>query len=602
MLWVILLLLNGATGQFVNDIHPLLRNDGPFHGPGVLSRVTPTGTNYVARIVTEAFVAHFSDIATSANLKNRVLPTLSSLSLTNITLSSISVDDSSIQTSTASGLYKVTVGNAVATISALPNGTIQGTSISGPVAIKSAGIAIFANIRIGRNSNGNPSLKLHSCDVRAPTGISLTAQKVLEPKLGKIFAEAVAKDAHDLFEHMICPKIDVIITSRVNQRFSLLSSKITLEQTKDFDVAKNILNAEERLRMVRQNSQRKFMDDVGSRVNSFLAQRRHVIPRQVHDGHRHPIEVRRAAAASRLMLRAPRALVANRMKRQAKANLLLNSFDLSKANSLMLDFGMVSTPILNAKGIELMTSGEVYTRGNSTPFGARPMALPAVPSTSMLQIAVSDFVPNSLMYHGHRMNLFQTRIDWKTPQIGPMMRTSCDISTGSLFCIGDLFPTVRELMPGHNLAFLFNTITAPALIFSDENRGGIRFSLWGLINLVTEAGNTIGAMEIKIEAKMKMKLTSKSVKGKVSVEDIRFITRSPQMLLQEELDDAGFLSREILQRMVNDILKQGIPIPVHPLFKIVKPKLTLYERTMLLETDFDLNPRIIRQLTAERLA
>lgn len=72
-------------------------------------------------------------------------------------------------------------------------------------------------------------------------------------------------------------------------------------------------------------------------------------------------------------------------------------------------------------------------------------------------------------------------------------------------------------------------------------------------------------------------------------------------MLQEELDDAGFLSREILQRMVNDILRQGIPIPIHPLFKLVKPKLTLLSRSMLLETNFLLNEHIIAQLTAEAL-
>lgn len=80
------------------------------------------------------------------------------------------------------------------------------------------------------------------------------------------------------------------------------------------------------------------------------------------------------------------------------------------------------------------------------------------------------------------------------------------------------------------------------------------------------------------------------------------ISRSPQTLVQEELDDASFLSREILQRMVNDILKQGIPIPVHPLFKLHKPKLTLSDRAMLLETNFQLNQNLIRQLTSERLA
>jgi hypothetical protein len=68
-------------------------------------------------------------------------------------------------------------------------------------------------------------------------------------------------------------------------------------------------------------------------------------------------------------------------------------------------------------------------------------------------------------------------------------------------------------------------------------------------------------------------------------------------LLQNELDDAGVLSREVLQRLVNDILKDGIPIPVHPLFKLIKPKVKVMDRALLLQTNFDLNEKLVRQIT-----
>ena len=50
---------------------------------------------------------------------------------------------------------------------------------------------------------------------------------------------------------------------------------------------------------------------------------------------------------------------------------------------------------------------------------------------------------------------------------------------------------------------------------------------------------------------------------------------SPGILLQEELDDAVLLAREVIQRLVNDILRDGIPIPIHPLFKLNKPLVNL---------------------------
>lgn len=43
-------------------------------------------------------------------------------------------------------------------------------------------------------------------------------------------------------------------------------------------------------------------------------------------------------------------------------------------------------------------------------------------------------------------------------------------------------------------------------------------------------------------------------------------------LQQDELDDAGLLGREIMQKIVNDALKDGVPIPIHPIFRLLKTK------------------------------
>uniref|UniRef100_A0A8R1DRP0 BPI2 domain-containing protein n=1 Tax=Caenorhabditis japonica TaxID=281687 RepID=A0A8R1DRP0_CAEJA len=141
----------------------------------------------------------------------------------------------------------------------------------------------------------------------------------------------------------------------------------------------------------------------------------------------------------------------------------------------MLDYSILTTPSLSVRGIELETSGEVYQKNHSTPFGAGPIFFPPLTTNinnqQMLQIVVSDYVPNSLMFHGHRIKLFDTRIDWTTPQFGPVMRTTCDLSTGSLFCIGDLFPALREMLPDRNLAFVFTTLRAPAVIVQSEEKG-----------------------------------------------------------------------------------------------------------------------------------
>uniref|UniRef100_A0A8R1IMI1 Uncharacterized protein n=1 Tax=Caenorhabditis japonica TaxID=281687 RepID=A0A8R1IMI1_CAEJA len=76
----------------------------------------------------------------------------------------------------------------------------------------------------------------------------------MDPRNGKSLADAIALDANTIFFDAICPKLEHIVANRVNQRFALLSSKISLEDSKNFDIVKIIMQAEERWkRLVRRN-------------------------------------------------------------------------------------------------------------------------------------------------------------------------------------------------------------------------------------------------------------------------------------------------------------------------------------------------------------
>uniref|UniRef100_A0AC35TS97 BPI2 domain-containing protein n=1 Tax=Rhabditophanes sp. KR3021 TaxID=114890 RepID=A0AC35TS97_9BILA len=87
-------------------------------------------------------------------------------------------------------------------------------------------------------------------------------------------------------------------------------------------------------------------------------------------------------------------------------------------------------------------------------------------------------------------------------------------------------------------------------------------------------------------------------KPKVNIEKMTFKTESPAVITQAELDQAGILTKEVLQRMINDMLKEGIPIPIHPLYRLDKPKVRVLDRALLLQTNFSLNQKLLKQLTA----
>lgn len=157
------------------------------------------------------------------------------------------------------------------------------------------------------------------------------------------------------------------------------------------------------------------------------------------------------------------------------------------------------------------------------------------------------------------------------------MKTTCSLSSGTFFCLGDLFPTLKRLYPDQRLSLVFNTIQSPVVRFEPQNAGGIKFTLLGsisisLLQMGTNTEVPVAKMSINVDATMKLRLTSSTVRPKIILKSISLQTLSPEILLQKELDDSVLLAREVLQRLVNDVLKEGIPIPVHPLFQLQKPK------------------------------
>ncbi|EPB71141.1 LBP / BPI / CETP family protein [Ancylostoma ceylanicum] len=585
----------------LNPINDLLIGDTNLVGPGVLVRVTPSGTAYVATMVARALTPEVATARMPFEPKPAVLASLPTVSLSSMQLRLFQIPDVFDVIPVSPNLISVSLQNMNLSVSAVGSGRVDDVPVNGVIDIRTNRFQLDVNIEIKRNSRGNPSLKpathplqVDLCRVAPNIPVTVSVQNALTPESGARFADAVSRDGHTVFEDLVCPRLIFLVEKRINQRFGLLASRIALGDLNNFDMVKSLLASQQefRQRSVRRNKM--VSRDVPAGQPKRFATQRHA-----------------------------------RVQRQNRFHTFLNNFNLSRADSLILDYSMMDAPVITPRGIELSTSGEISAPGFRTPFGPRPLSLPPPTASNLLQLAVSDYVPNTLMYHGHRIGLFNTRIDPNTPQFGPVMRTTCDMNTGSLFCVGDLFPTLRDVLPNRAIAFMFSTVKAPAIVVRPPELGGIRFQLMGLIEVssIDNNGETpIGAMEIHIDASMKMKMTPRAVRGRVNLETIRLITRTPQILVQEELDDAGFLSREILQRMVNDILKQGIPIPVHPLFKLQKPKvinqvhrsiyrlppsntdesrslqLKLSERSMLLETNFQLNEKLIRQLTGEKLA
>ncbi|CAK5091444.1 unnamed protein product [Meloidogyne enterolobii] len=365
----------------------------------------------------------------------------------------------------------------------------------------------------------------------------------------------------ELLEKLTCSRIVYVIEERVNSRFALLPSKLNLAQLNNNFIVEDLLK---KVEAVRQRQRRAEPPIQTSNENA-------------------PVDPD-----------------------------LFASFNVSRADKLLLDYTIIDVRA-DHRGVEVDSSGEVSLRGRGgTPFGPMPLTLPLLANEeNMLQMLVSDFMPNSLLYHGHSIGLFNARVDTKTPHFGSLMRTTCPASTGLLFCLGDFFPTLRRLHPDHNLALLFSTLQSPVIKFRPQSSGGITFSLVGRIIMSLLEGNAtktnkmketeVAQMQMNVNAHMKIKLSSTTVRPKITLDKISLKTLTPGILAQEELDRSVLLSKEVLQRMVNDILRGGIPIPVHPLLRLHRPKVKIQDRALLLLTNVEFNEPLIRQIVGASL-
>uniref|UniRef100_A0A1I7ZP32 BPI2 domain-containing protein n=1 Tax=Steinernema glaseri TaxID=37863 RepID=A0A1I7ZP32_9BILA len=546
-------------GQDLPKVPAALAGDHSLGGAGVRGRLTHKGTRYITEVLSKSLlsVAVASD-APHAPVDVPVQSSSVKLSNFKLKLGDLSLTKhASVELLPPNQIF-VILQNLDLTLTSEINGKVSSEESAGQLILHSKNYKVEMAVKITRNDKNTPSFSVEKC--KSGQGWESEAEyngKLSGAQLNVLKASAT-KSASEIFEAALCPRIVNAVEGHLNERMSLLDPKISLAATTD--------------------------DQLIEDIKSKLSKRRH----------------------QRDILTDERSLRVRRAEGQA---FNISTFNLGRANNLFLDYSIVSDPRVTQFGVEIDSNGEISLKtSEKTPFGPIDVPLPQNDNgaDSMLQIIVSDFIPNTLMFHGHDIGLFNTRVDPSTPQFGSIMRTSCDLSTGSLFCIGDLLPTMRKQHPNQRVAMHFKTIQAPVLLFRPASMGGIAFSLLGHIDVLTlDNGDgkdkLIGAFGIEIAANMKMRLTNTMVKGKVNLEKIKLTSRSPKVLLQEELDDAGLLGREVLQRMVNDILKDGIPIPVHPLFRLNKPKVKVINRALLIQADFDLNERLMDELTGNHL-
>uniref|UniRef100_A0A915PI86 Lipid-binding serum glycoprotein C-terminal domain-containing protein n=1 Tax=Setaria digitata TaxID=48799 RepID=A0A915PI86_9BILA len=303
------------------------------------------------------------------------------------------------------------------------------------------------------------------------------------------------------------------------------------------------------------------------------------------------------------------------------------------ASDLTLSTYLLGTVMANYDFI-LSLSGEFSpsARGG-TPFPPPILQFPMISGGRMLDLLISDYTFNTLLYHLHRTGIFTFRLSPETGGgIGDFLNLTCneddfdfDLSvelqdakdstneTNSKsdansqkkrikrlstlhtliefgVCFGDLAPEIREKNPGKKVYIIMKTNRAPSVQFQAANGGTalIEFIIDGFIFL--DGTNTrVGHIRIAAEFAAAVQAVGNRIIGKAKIQRLELIDMDKTFgLPQEAFNNLADLASGMITKAVNKKLAYGIPITVPQLglpIKLYNIHLQIIEHAIFISTD-----------------
>ncbi|EFO17334.1 hypothetical protein LOAG_11166 [Loa loa] len=251
----------------------------------------------------------------------------------------------------------------------------------------------------------------------------------------------------------------------------------------------------------------------------------------------------------------------------------------------------------------------------------------------MLDLLISDYTFNTLLYHLHRKNIFAFRIGPEIPVIGDLLNLTCtaedidfdlslelqdnqeftndtilnqtntrkynnrtkrhttmDTLLNFGICLGDIAPEIREKNPGKRAYIIIRTNRAPSIQFKAANNGTIiiEFIIDGLIYL---DGTTtkVGHIQITTVSVITVQFINKRMIAKAQIERMDIVDVDKTFGLPEEaFINLSNLARGILTRAINKKLANGIPMTMPQLgipIQFYNLHLHIIEHALFISTD-----------------
>ncbi|KAL1232930.1 Bactericidal permeability-increasing protein [Trichinella spiralis] len=260
----------------------------------------------------------------------------------------------------------------------------------------------------------------------------------------------------------------------------------------------------------------------------------------------------------------------------------------SLIEGMMLDYGLVREPYLHQNAIITMHSGEISWQGSGgTPFSPNQIITSLEMNDRMLNVFISEYVINSLLYALWKKGAFDATVNKNTvPHLSQLMSSNCYLG----MCLGDVVSSagVPDVSEDEEFEIFITAEKPPEMLFQDGLAKFISYNKATLYSnkhgpLFHFTGTTVGYMRLQV-------LDGSSIFGKLNITKVQ-ISNHPNSIYKlgnMELDFVSSITQTVLQQLSDEVSSNGLNLPKQNGLSLGRAQINVVGNSLKVDLDFQL--------------
>ncbi|KAK6753566.1 hypothetical protein RB195_012885 [Necator americanus] len=414
--------------------------------------------------------------------------------------------------------------------------------VAGTVHVTGMGVSVSAYLDIQKSINDEPYLRMVNCQIDDGFIETRVANMgLLTDTVNMKYRQSMSAQSRQQLEEAICENMYRLTQQHFSSRLSKLPPQVSVHT-----MLKNLLSLNSKLEVdseaarVKRASNLDYYDDIENNEKKSTGTK-------IWSS---------TIAAIRTGNKSAREGGSNNITFIARD--ITHFFNVERLRHLMIDMTLLDASATH-EDFTVGISGQVSsTKSTETspyriPF---PFRLPPNSQRRMVEIAVSEYSANTLLYFAHKTNSLLFHVDSHSPGVGSLLKTTCTVDE---VCLSDQVEEVGTAYPDRSLELIIRT-TSPPIIALEKDI--IRLSLKGRCLFFLEGTRQrVGVIPFTAEVHMRLQTEGTYLKGKVSITKLTFNNGVDFFQLTiSDLDGLRKTTKTAIENMANAVFGAGIPL------------------------------------------